>query len=316
MKGNVNIVYIICSIILILSIQVSCKNNKNRKEGNYTDKVVVKELKLVEVPPMMSNPESRSKYASEHFWDNFDFNDSTYLANRQGMNDHISTFFFVLANTTQDVIDRSFNLFIDKFLQGDTALRSYFMSAVESALHDPNSRIRNESLYISFLKEFINSRHLDQATKDKYSFQLELSLKNRPGAISIDFNYIDNKNRVSSLHKTTGRYLLIFFYEPGCPSCNSIKQGILDSSAFKGMESNLTYLAIYHGEDYTAWKESINLFPSNWIVAHDIGQEIVNDKLYDVRASPTMYLLDSAYKVLLKDPDLFQLDNYLLTLQN
>ena len=276
---------------------------------------MAKELKLVEVPPMMTNPESRSKYASEHFWDDFDFNDSTYLINRMGMNEHMSTYFFVLANTTQDVVEKSVNSFITKFSQGDSTLCSYFMSAIEDALNNPNSEIRDESLYISFLRGLISSKYVDDMAKEKYTFQLELTLKNKPGTISLDFSYIDRKNRASSLHKTVGKYILIFFYEPGCPSCNEIKQGVLESPVFKRLENNLTYLAIYTGEDHNAWKESFTSFPPNWIVAHNIGQELVNDNLYDLRASPTMYLLDATHRVLLKDPDLFQLNNYLSTLQ-
>jgi hypothetical protein len=312
MRVNINILCTICSIIVILSTSVSCKNRKDQKNEGP---VVAKELKFVEVPPMMTDPESRSKYASEHFWDDFDFNDSTYLINRKGMNEYMSTYFFILANTTQDVVEKSINSFITKFSQGDSTLSSYFMDAIEDALNDPNSEIRDESLYISFLRGLISSKYIDDIAKEKHSFKLELALKNRPGTISLDFSYIDNKNRVSSLHKTVGKYIFVFFYEPGCPSCNDIKQGVLESLVFKSFGNNLTYLAIYTGEDRDAWEESFTSFPPNWIVAHNIGQELANDNLYDLRASPTMYLLDATHRVLLKDPDLFQLNNYLSTLQ-
>ena len=300
--------------MFVLPILISCKSgNKNSAEDGMV-KMEAREIKLVEVPPMMTDPESRSKYASEHFWDDFDFNDSTYLGNRKKMNEHMSTYFFVLEKAPQDIVDKSISSFIRKFLRGNTTLCSYFLDAIEDALYDPNSEIRNEALYISFLKNLIASEYLDSSLKERFTFQLELALKNRPGAMSVDFKYIDSHNRVSSLHKTTGKYILVFFYEPGCPSCQYIKQGILESPVFKEMGDKLTYLAVYTGENYSEWEESIGTFPSEWIVSHDIGQELKNDKLYDVRASPTMYLLDSARKVLLKDPDLFQLDKYLSTL--
>jgi len=314
MKGNANIIYIICCIVLVLTVQISCKNNKSSVDENSTVDKPAREIKLVEVPSMMTDPESRSKYASEHYWDDFDFNDSTYLGNRKAMNDHMGIYFFVLANTTQDAIDKPISSFVSKFFRGNATLRSYFLDAIESALYDPNSEIRNEALYIAFLKSFVGSGDVDFSLKEKYTFQLELALKNRPGAMALDFKYIDRDNRVSSLRKTNGKYILLFFYEPGCPSCKSTKQGIKESAVFKEIGSNLTYLAIYTGEDYNEWKEDLGSFPSEWIVAHDIGQELVNDKLYDLRASPTMYLLDSTHKVLLKDPDLFQLNNYLSTL--
>ena len=311
MKRVVNI-YLICSIIFTMFLLASCKGGQSSPE-NSAEKTH-KKLKLVEIPSMMTDPESRSKYAAEHFWDKFDFTDSTYLFNKDSLNEYIATYLQILSFTTSDVADKSLSGLSSKFLIGDLALCTYFMEILEEALYSPNSNIRNETLYISYLKHLVASKHIDPIIKEKFTFQLELALKNRPGAASIDFKYIDNKNQASSLYKTTGKYILVFFYEPGCPSCKEIKQGILDSPMFGSIGNNITYLAVYTGENYNDWKESFETFPENWIVAHDINQELINNKLYDLRASPTMYLLDNSHKVLLKDPDLFQLDNYLSTL--
>lgn len=53
--------------------------------------------------------------------------------------------------------------------------------------------------------------------------------------------------------------------------------------------------------------------PANWINGFDSNQEIANEELYDLKAMPTLYLLDKGKKVLLKDADL---DEILLFLQN
>ena len=304
--------YIIFCIVFTLLLPISCKNsNSEGREGT----LVIKEIQLVEIPSMITDPESRSKYASEHFWDNFDFNDSTYLADKYKMANHLATYLQILSLTTQEIAEKSLTDFTTKFTRGDATLRSFFLEEAQNILYDPNSMERNEALYISFLKNITASRNIDDITKEKYRFQLELALKNRPGATAIDFQYIDDTGRVSSLHKTNGEYILLFFFEPGCSACKDIKSGILESPTFKDIGDRLTYLAVYTGEDYNAWKESITEYPPGWITAHDMEQELVNNNLYDLRASPTMYLLDSRYQVLLKDPDLFQLNNYLSALR-
>ena len=303
--------YLIYCIALLPLLQLSCKNGSDGGKKA----VVVKEVKLIEIPSMMTDLESRSKYASEHFWDNFDFNDSTYLVNKGKLSEHLTIYLQVLSITERDIADRSLADFVNKITQSNTSLRAYFFEEVENILYDPNSTDRNEDLYISFLKYLIASQHIGNAQKEKYTFHLNMAMKNLPGDRAIDFRFVDSKNRLSSLYQTKGEYILLFFYEPGCPSCKEIKQGIEESQVFGKMEAGLTYLAVYSGEDYVAWEESVASYPSDWIVAHDIGQELLNDNLYDLRASPTIYLLNKEHKVLLKDPDLFQLENYLSSLQ-
>ena len=304
--------YLIYCIILALFLQTSCKSGSS---GNNKNAPTAREIKLIEVPTMMSDPESRSKYVSEHFWNNFDFSDSAYLTDTLKLRNHLATYLQVRSIARQDIANKSLVDFINRFMQGNVALKSYFPEEVSNILYDPNSMGRNETMYIVFLDNMIASRYVDEATKGMYSFQLNLALKNRPGNKAVDFQYIDSKNKLSSLYKTQGEYILLFFFEPGCPSCNTTKLEIEESPAFKAMGKKLTYLAVYSGEDLAAWEDSFSSYPSNWIVAHDIGQELVNDNLYDMRASPTMYLLDKDHKVLLKDPDFFQLNNYLSALQ-
>ena len=41
--------------------------------------------------------------------------------------------------------------------------------------------------------------------------------------------------------------------------------------------------------------------PSRWIVGYDEGMKITETKSYDLRAIPSLYLLDSTKRVLIKD---------------
>ena len=59
--------------------------------------------------------------------------------------------------------------------------------------------------------------------------------------------------------------------------------------------------------------DKVEKMPANWINGFDSNQKIANEELYDLKAMPTLYLLDKGKKVLLKDADL---DEILLFLQN
>ena len=48
------------------------------------------------------------------------------------------------------------------------------------------------------------------------------------------------------------------------------------------------------------WKKYLNGMPDNWIIGDD-RRTIVETSLYDLKAMPTLYLLDNEKRVVLKD---------------
>ena len=296
-------------LILLVSaiLPVSCKNRNREVTPSQ------KEIKMVEIPKMITDPEAINHYAIEHFWDNFDFGDSTLISISNQIDNHTGIYIYLLASTTPEVAVKSISDFTTKFLRADKILRDHFLKLIADILYDPNSQMRNEEMYIAVLETIVSSDEIDSLLKGVYDFQLELALKNRPGEKAIDFGYMDSKGRVSSLYGTKGKYTLIFFFNPGCPHCIEIKATIINSPILSQMGSTITYLAVYSGDEYEAWTGSIDTFPANWIVSHDMGQGLDHNRIYDLRASPTMYLLDENKTVLLKDPPLFQIENYMAT---
>ena len=61
-------------------------------------------------------------------------------------------------------------------------------------------------------------------------------------------------------------------------------------------------LAVYPDADLKEWRRWLPENPSWWISAYDRGEKIRNGELYDLKAIPTIYLLDHDKRVILKDP--------------
>lgn len=77
------------------------------------------------------------------------------------------------------------------------------------------------------------------------------------------------------------------------------------------LNSKIKMLALYADGNKEIWENYRKNIPSSWINAVDLQQEIIKQGLYDLKASPTIYLLDEKKRVLLKDTDLNELLNYL-----
>ena len=74
----------------------------------------------------------------------------------------------------------------------------------------------------------------------------------------------------------------------------------------------LEIMALYPDEDIEAWRAYLPNMPSSWINAYDPGMIISQDRLYSLKAIPSLYLLDKEKRVLIKDSfDVRQIESVL-----
>ena len=85
--------------------------------------------------------------------------------------------------------------------------------------------------------------------------------------------------------------------------CERIRAEIVASPLLSEMirAGRLEVLALYPDEDLTAWRAHAPQVPSLWINAYDAGARISKEEFYDLKAIPSMYLLDRDKRVLAKD---------------
>ena len=98
-------------------------------------------------------------------------------------------------------------------------------------------------------------------------------------------------------------YLLLFMSNPGCPMCRDVRSQIEASPMLNELieRGTLKVLVIYPDMDLTLWREHLDDYPPAWINAYDYGGAITKERLYDLRAIPSLYLLDAEKRVLVKD---------------
>ena len=63
----------------------------------------------------------------------------------------------------------------------------------------------------------------------------------------------------------------------------------------------LCVVALAPDVDAAAWRRAAASLPASWLDACDTEGRIRSEELYDLRALPSLYLLDAAKRVLLKD---------------
>lgn len=307
MKTYLNIFF------LFLILCTACGNRKasdNQTEDIKSDSTKIFALPVI--PALLNTPESRADYLVRHYWENVDFADTTYLDHREVMEqawvDYIDIMKLVPEETAISAIKQMY-----KDAGKKKKVFFYFTDLAEKYLYDPNSPMRNEELYIPVLDAMLESSVLDDTEKILPKGRRDLAEQNRLGRQAEDFTYTLVSGKSGTLYGVKADYTLLFINNPGCHACEEgikeLKQAPAINKEFEA--GNLKILSVYPDEDKEEWERHLSDFPKEWINGYDKKLMIKEKNLYDLKAIPTLYLLDKNKKVLLKDAVVGQIEQYL-----
>lgn len=191
-----------------------------------------------------------------------------------------------------------------------------FVELVEKYLFDPNSPYRNEDYYGLYAERLAKYHGFSAEMQDKYARDARLCALNRVGTKATDFRFADRRGKMHTLYGVKAPYTLLFFSNPGCEACMNIINVLKGEPGIAQMiaTGQLAVLNIYIDEDLEAWRSYMPIYPEEWYNGFDPDFVIRNDELYNVRAIPSLYLLDADKTVLLKDAPENKVFDYLVRL--
>ncbi len=237
-----------------------------------------------------------------HYWDRFPFEDTTILAELDTLDmiEAYARWVQILFNRPTDGSP------VDSLMRRAAASRSmtdYFSHLAAEVLHDPNSPLRNDELYIPVLRAQLAAPWYDEYERIAPEYDLTLAMQNRVGHTANDFRYTLATGRTGSLHAIGTQFTLLFISNPGCPMCGDLREQISSSPMLNQLLEldRLTILALYPDEDLAEWRAYQSEIPPSWINAYDDGCILRGEGLYNLAAIPSLYLLDHTKRVLVKD---------------
>ena len=124
-------------------------------------------------------------------------------------------------------------------------------------------------------------------------------------------NLLSVNDEFISLQMIEAKYTILFFYEPNCGHCKKATP-IMKKLSDKYWEKGVEVLGIYTQNNKKEWMDFIksqNL--DNWINAWDPYNQSNFRQNYDVKATPTIYLLDKDKNIIGKRIDVETVDKIL-----
>lgn len=274
----------------------------------------VKPFPEVQVPSVCSGENERLEYMVEHFWDRYfkgggRTDSATVLGVRKSeVEQAFSNYAALLDNVPMSTAQKSVASLFDKLeaeqARDSTALTYLqFTEIVSKYLYDPNSPLRNEDYYLPFVKRMAVCRFTRDDMVPAYRFEAKMCAMNQYGTVAPDFQFRTLEGKVHSLHSIKAEYTMLFFSNPYCESCKSIIQDVMTRRYMNDYITNgrVAVVNVYIDEEVDKWREYAHNYPRNWYSGYDFLFKIRNDEDYNVRAIPSLYLLDKDKRVIMKD---------------
>ena len=295
----------ICSLLLSISI-FSCtpKENKNAEGGSASStSTAIKDFERPVPPAVMISMQDREEYMITHYWDKFNFSDTMYCHAPHITDNAFMHFISKFPYATKDKIHEGVKKMLDYALV-DVVMYNYFYKLGERFLYDdPNSTMRNDEYFIPFLEHVVSTPKIVEENKIRHKYLLNLAYKNRPGEKASNFTYTLNSEQTGTLYGISSKYVLLMFFNPDCRECQHTTAQLKEDTTISAAISSgtLKILAVYPDEDPELWRKYLAQIPSTWINGYDKTLAVKSEALYDLRAIPTLYLLDKDKTVIFKD---------------
>lgn len=298
-----------CILILVIALLVSCVDTKSKNEDDKDAEVDRFEpgTRQLDIDFDIYNIATAEEFdeAIDRYWDGFDFGCGERVAEYDTMQvmqvfaDYVS-----YINVGAERVRR------DSLLRGlmhraevSRPVLDFFAYVAEGVLHDPNSPLRNDELYIPILEVLVESPLYDEYDRIAPAYDLDLARKNRIGEVATDIVYTLANGKQGRLHSIDSDYVILMFSNPGCPMCREIIEQITASPLLNEMMENdiLEVLSLYPDADLEAWHAHLSDMPRSWINGYDKGMRLTEERSYNLQAIPSLYLLDSEKCVIIKD---------------
>ena len=256
-----------------------------------------KELPLPAVPDGLTAPQQRAEYILDHFWDAMDWRDTTLTRDTEFMEQNAANFYNLFQFTDSDGVARA----AARMLAGAKADPRAYQSVAEIAelyLFEPESPVVDEESFIIVADLLLADDFLNESDRMRIDDARSSAMLNRVGHPATDFEMVTRDGKRMKLSEVLNRHRInvVMFYDPDCHDCAELEQFLADNELG---DAGVVMVSPY-GEQDGLWARHAATMPDGWIVARPVSDEFDDEGLYDIRLTPTVYLIDSSTTVLAK----------------
>jgi len=283
-------------------------------------------LKSVEYPSALLKPKTRKdtiaqyRYGKEHFWDGIDFMDGR-LVRTPVFETKLTDYLQNWISPEADSVIFEFNWMIAlgrndeemyKYLVGyfvDHYMYPKIMGQDKVFLHVYEQYLSGDSPKANWL----NERQMKIIKERAY-----MLMANQLGIKAYDIQLPDSAGKLKSMYQIKAKYTVVAFWDVHCGKCREEipRMDTIYNKKWKQRDVKI-YAVMVNESSLADWPAYIKQHGPTWVHVHQ--PEAMRDaeekagrpnfrQLYDMRSTPTLFLLDAEKRIIAKNVSLLDLD--------
>lgn len=288
---------ILLALALILSLQTPLLARTDDSGGD-DGVIVVEPLFQYPVPPdTMTNLLDRANFLVDNFWTPMDFK-SGAAVDQNALNDAFNVYVTSMRFAGEKNIDASLQRLM-KNIEKSPALSLQFAKAAEETLYGTRASVWNDGLFLKFVDNVLVNKKIKKERKLRYELLKRQIANTLQGTVPPPFDYETPAGK-KARYEPNGIITVLEFGDPDCSDCRMAKLKMDTDVSFSSLvEKGKVNVLFINVSPEEGWQDKLKDYPPAWHVgaAEDI------DEIYDLRASPTLYVIDREGRVAAKHVD-------------
>jgi thiol-disulfide isomerase/thioredoxin len=300
------------------------KNFIKTNEGTFASKILKANMPI-DFPPLPAKPTRKDTLAQaaffwNHFWDNIDLKDDKMLR-VPFLKPRLDYFLENIAYFGHDSVNKVLDNLMTKTTKG-TDLRKYIAMRCTYAYEVPKAFILGNDTDVNFIhmaeRYYIGEPELwDTATVRKVKERVDALKPLLLGKKLQNMMLADTLTRSTPLYSVAAKYTVVYFYSPDCHHCKEatpkLAKGYQNLKA-KGIDAKVYAVEIDRNKD--KWKKFIREYKTQSLINVTDHYTMTDFKnWFDIRSTPTVYVLDREKKIIAKKIASEQIEDLIMALE-
>lgn len=258
------------------------------------------------VPESLTTLYDRSDYLIEHFWDQCNLKSA--FSYRTKFKQAFCDYLGILPYANKDIISRSISNLIKEVKKQPQNMLTLGKIA-EETLYSDSAVYWSDELYYHFAKAVVETKKISKEDKIRFKHHIQVLGYSQMGMKAYDLPYTDENGQQCSLNDITAPFTILFINEYDCDDCLFAKARLSTDIKTNQLidDGTLAIVSLSPCEADDEWKQAIASYPDKWIKA--ASPEV--DSFFDIRMTPTIYVLNINHEIVAKNITMDILLNYI-----
>ncbi|MEQ9289260.1 MAG: thioredoxin-like domain-containing protein [Cyclobacteriaceae bacterium] len=284
----------------------------------YSDKYIAVLLRLMqrsqqETGDGSESIEQKRKWYNDykaHFLDGIDFNDEGTLR-APVFHGKVMEFMDKVTFQHPDSVVASADFVLQKSKDNEEMLRYWVVYFFQK--YQKPKIMGLDKVFVHIVENYYLKGKAPWADDDmlaKLEEEMDFHRENQMGMQAPVMHLVDTLLDPVSLRSVPAEYTVLYFYSPNCGNCKKSTPVLLD--AYHGLQSEgVEVMAVNVDTDIDKWKAFVQEQQLDWINLADPFTRSNFRRQYNVRSTPTIYILDREKRIIAKKLGVEQIEGFI-----